>query len=156
MFSTDNTENYNYNNEKLWTLQREEIGLVMWERGIARDDANTNPKKVHIPTIMGEELPTKDPVIIPETLNDSIYVNDTLCKPVVSKTILIQNYITIPHYDNDYFQHKWLSNHAKMKIEVRNGDIDDMHITDRLDESYCLADDEHPSCNTVHTCRKTP
>lgn len=154
MFTTDNVENYNYNNDKIWSLQHEEIGLVMWERGKTRDLANTNPKKVHIATIMGQENPDGDPKIVPESINPSIYINDTPCKPMVSSSVSVQNYITISHYDNDYFQHKWLDNHAQMKIEIRNGDIDDMHITDHLDNSYCEDETtEHPSCHPFHVCR---
>lgn len=153
MFTTDNIEKYNYNNEKVWSLQRDEIGLVMWEKGVLYDNANKNPKKVHVPSIMGKSGPDDDPKVWTEGVSDSIFVNDTRCKPAVSPLIQLQNFITIYHYDNDYFQHKWLNNLAEMKLEVRNGDIDDIHITNKLDKSYCFdCSSEHPSCHPVHAC----
>lgn len=153
MFTTDNVDRYNYNNEKIWSLQRDEIGIVMWDNGKSFDLANTNPKKMHIPAIMGKSSPDGDPRIWSEGLNKSIYVNDPKCKPAVSSTVILQNYITVFHYANDYLQHKWLYNHAKLRLEVRNGDIDDIHVTDKIDPSFC--EDclmEHPKCHPLHSC----
>ena len=153
MFTTDNAEKYNYNNEKVWSLQRDEIALVMWEKGVAFDEANKNPKKVHIPSIMGESYPDDDPKTWIEGLDRSIYVNDQPCMPAVSATVTLQNFITVYHYDNDFLQHRWLADLAKIKLEVRNGDIDDMHVTDKLDNSYCNdCSSEHPSCHPIHGC----
>ena len=104
---------------------------------------------------MGTTLPIPDrPILSYENIDTSIFVNDIKCKPVVAPTVTTQNYITIHHYDNDYFKHRWLKHLAPMKIEIRNNDIDDMYITDRLDNSFCFdCTTEHPNCNIIHTCR---
>lgn len=143
-----------YNNDEIWGLNYEEIGEVMCKD--VRIPAHTDPIKLKIRTILPPQL-DDDPSLIPkdwnEMLTDSIYCNDTPCKPKVSGTIGKRNYIIVPRNGNSEFYHYWLNRGAKLKVELRNEDIDDMHISNNLDPSYC--DDcssEHPLCTTRYRC----
>ena len=122
----------------------------------ARIPASTDPIKLKIRTILPQHLDA-DSTLIPKDwkvmLDDNIYCNDTPCKPKVDEIIGARNYIIVPRNGNSEFFHYWLNRGAKVKVELRNQDIDDMHISNNLDESYC--DDclsEHPVCTTRYRC----
>ena len=146
----DELYNNQYNNEEIWGLDYEEIGEVMCVEN--RIDSSTDPIKLKIRTILPPAL-DKYPELIPrewiDTLTDSIYCNDIPCKPKVSPIITEHNYIIVPRSSNSEFYHRWLNRGARLKVEVRNQDIDDLHISNNKDPSYCdncLA--EHPPCRT--------
>lgn len=143
-----------YNNEEIWGLDYEEIGQVMCRENYI--PASTNPLKLKIRTILPLQL-DDDPSLIPkdwnEMLTDNIYCNDTPCKPKVSGTIGKRNYIIVPRNGNSEFLHYWLSRGANVKVELRNEDIDDMHVSNNLDESFCFdCASEHPMCTTRYRC----
>ena len=137
----------NYNNDQFWKIDDNEIAFLSCKED--RILASTNPKKLCIPSLMAS--PDKPLSTYPldkrAQLNPSIYCNDKECRPVVSGSIGTRNYITVFHHDNDWFRHKWLNRGAEIMIDIRNGDIDHLRITDKVDRSYC--DDcltEHPPC----------
>lgn len=146
-----------YNNDEIWGLDYEEIGLVMCKE--AYIPANTNPMKLKIRTIMPKQLeeadgdPSLDPKDWAVPLNPTIFCNDTPCMPKVSGSIGMRNYISVPRNANSEFFHKWINRGAKVKVELRNEDIDDMHVSNNLDESFCFdCETEHPLCTTRYRC----
>lgn len=144
----------NYNNDEIWGLDYEEIGYVMCKENYI--PASTNPMKLKIRTILPEEL-DEQPTLIPHDwyvpITTSIFCNDTPCMPKVSGTVGARNYIEVPRNSNSEFYHYWIRRGANVKVELRNEDIDDMHISNNLDESFCFdCATEHPMCTTRYRC----
>jgi hypothetical protein len=116
-----------------------------------RIDSTTDPKQVFVPVFMADPENPEDIPGIPEEweikLDNSIYCNDTPCKPVVDPLIYGRNYVNVYHHANDWFHHRWLNRGARVLLEIHNKDMDHMRIIDHEDPSYC--DDcsiEHPEC----------
>ena len=143
-----------YNNDEIWGLNYEEIGEVMCRE--RRIPASTDPIMLKIRTILPQQL-DEYPELYPrdwgEILLDMVYCNDTPCRPNVSPSIGKRNYIIVPRNANSEFLHYWLDRGAKLKVELRNEDIDDMHISNNMDPSYCdSCMSEHPLCTTRYRC----
>lgn len=144
---TNQTE-ANFNNEQYWKLDDNEYAYIMC--GGERIDARENPKAVYIPTL--QSSPDKQaysliPTVFKETLSENLFCNDKDCMPVVAPVISRPNYIQVFHNHNDWFMHRWINRGATIRLDVHNGDIDSIRISDKIDPSYC--DDcatDHPTC----------
>ena len=138
-----------YNNTLEYQLDDNEYAYIMSE--YPRINSRLNPKQVFIPTLMADpEHPGSIPAIPVESavgLSNSIYCNDKECKPVVTPTISIRNFLYVNHHANDWFRHRWLDRQARVLVNIHNKDLDHIRIIDHEDPSYC--DDcalEHPKC----------
>lgn len=141
---------YQYNNQHPWKLDESEICFILADDCI-KTHANKRPQKCWIPTIMGPKQLPKPKVTV--LMNSAPFINDPLCKPPVSATIRIQNYINVFIGDHDHFDHKWFGHGAEVWLEPTNGDILELYLDTSVDPSFCVSCPlEHPSCNTVHGC----
>ncbi len=98
--------------------------------------------QLYIPTLMPLINGPSKPTQVISSLSSTCYLNDTTCKPSIAKTIKTQNYKTVPRYENNSFQHSIFYQGASMQIEVINKDVHDMRVTNRVDNSTDLPDDD--------------
>lgn len=138
-----------YNNTLEYKLDDNEYCYVMSHE--PRINSRLNPKQVFIPTLMAYPDRPKTIPAIPEEitihLDNSIYCNDIECKPIVSPTIVVRNFLYVYHHANDWYQHRWINRGARLLVEIHNHDMDHLRLIDHEDPSYC--DDcalEHPAC----------
>lgn len=144
-------EQYRFNNQHPWKIDDTEIAYILADDMYVHE-ANKIPYKCWIPTLMGPKQ-TPKPEIFINPLDDSIYCNDTPCKPPVSKVIQTQNYISVGQHDHDFYYHRWLMHGAEIRIQNTNDDILELDVDTRLDPSFCFSClAEHPSCNPTHPC----
>lgn len=89
---------------------------------------------LHVPVLMpmigGSKTKTS------KGLSKSCFCNDSKCKPSVGSTIGIQNYLTIPRYDNDELKYTLVDPGASFIVEAQNGDPDKLFVTNKVDQSY--------------------
>ena len=69
-------------------------------------------------------------------LSKSCYCNDSKCKPSIGSTIGVQNYLTIPRYDNDELRLVLVDPGARFIVEAQNADPDKLWATNKSDDSY--------------------
>lgn len=122
-----------HNNQENWQIDNQELCVFL----PLEEDSRKEPYLVNIRKTMPNipiDLP-KDHIVV--TLNKNIYVNDTECKPAVADQIFEQNYRSLYREANRFFDHKWLSHGAILKLAPWNGDYDEMLVSTKLDPSYC-------------------
>lgn len=147
-----------YNNTLEYKMDDNEYGYVMCIP--PRIDSATNPKQIFIPTLMAYPEYAEYIPGIPEewviNLDNSIYCNDTECKPVVDPVIYGRNFLYIWHHANDWYCHRWLDRKARLLVEMHNKDMDHLRLMDHEDPSYCDdCEKEHPS-RPWHSAIYTP
>ena len=126
------------NNIKKWELEDQEIALYAPKHG----PASESPLKVIIPKLcplINSGLPKNNP---PTSISTSCYANASDCKPIVSSTINTRNYLELEMMPNQQFKKDHFWKNDKMIVEIRNKNIYDMKITNRLDNSH----EALPSC----------
>lgn len=124
-------------NSESWNLSNYEIGYNV-ERGTSHNYCGLTGSRnwnLYIPKIM--------PLITHGTcktktvaLNSSIFINNKDCKPTVSRSVISQNFITVPKHPKATFENKYKKHGIKVEIEVLNDNVDNMRITDTYDESH--------------------
>lgn len=98
--------------------------------------STSSPLLLYIPKLM-PMIGFGAPKITPRGLSDGCYCNAEECKPSVSKTISVQNYCTVPIYDNNEFICSIFYQGARIKVDFFNGSVDEIYATNRIDESVC-------------------
>ena len=96
--------------------------------------AKSNSFFLHIPVLMPMIPGAKTNSA--KGLSKSCYCNDTKCKPSIGSTIGIQNYLTVPRYNNDELKYSRVDPGASFIVEAINGDPDKLWVTNKKDESY--------------------
>lgn len=132
----DTSSNLVFNNQQIWQMDYEEHGLVMSES--PEIYSSVNPLRLKIRTIL-PPMYDEEAGLIPKEWGyvlGSVYCNDIPCYPKFSSTITKQNYISVPHHHNNWYYREFLKRGANVKIEVVNNDIDDLRISNNIDESY--------------------
>ena len=128
------------NNIKKWTLEDQEIAIYAPKHG----PANESPLKVQIPKLcplINNGAPKENP---PASISTSCFINASDCKPIVSPKINTRNYLELEMMPNQKFKNDHFWKGDKMIVEIRNKNIYDMKITNRLDNSH-EADQSCPS-----------
>lgn len=124
-------------NSESWKLSNYEIGYNV-ERGTSHrycGRTNSGNWDLYIPKIM--PLITQGTrKITTVTLDSSIFINNQNCKPIVSRYISSQNFITVPKHPKASFVNKYKKHGIKVEVEVLNANVDNMRITDTYDESH--------------------
>lgn len=114
-----------------WELGNNIIGRYSPRCGAS----NNGSLQLFIPEIM-PKLQIGVPKKVPVPLNKGCFCNAAACKPSVSNTIYKQNYITVPIYANNFFQFPYLYQNDMLRIDVLNGNVDNMFVTNRFDPSH--------------------
>lgn len=125
-------------NIKKWKLEDQEIAFYAPKHGSSSD----SPLKVYIPKLcpmISSGIPKDNP---PSILSTSCYANASECKPIVSSKIKTKNYLEIEMMPNQKFKNDHFWQGDKMVVEIRNGNIYDMRITNKIDESH----ESFPNC----------
>lgn len=113
-----------------WKLEPMEIGIYLPIVG-----SSGGPFQLNIPKIM-PDIPRGIPKVYPPVgLSDGFLCNSSQCKPVVSKTCVYQNFITIPLYDNRDFKKPLFRKGAVMQVDFENGDMYQSHVNNKVDNS---------------------
>ena len=124
--------NIKFNMEK-WHMPLQVIGKYSPVSG----GTTGGSQKVHIPVLM--------PYIsfgIPKTgtasISASCFCNASGCKPPIKSTLTTQNFLNIPVYSNNEFTGNTFKQGARFYIDAIDGNVDNLHITNRIDESLHL------------------
>lgn len=118
-------------NMKSWELSTKEIAFYAPKKGFA----NAASLQLYIPKIFLDQPKGIPKISSPAVLNSSCIINDKACKPTVSKTYKTQNYITVPRHKNALFAYNYFHQGDKIQVEVHHGDIDDIRVTNEVDNS---------------------
>lgn len=138
-----NTSVSMHNNQESWRIDNEEKCTFLPKH----ENSVKQPYKVNIWKTM-PLIPKALPVEWPVNLSDSVFINDSECKPSVAKTIYEQNYRSLYRMDNRAFDHRWLDHGMTLQLAPWNGDYDEMKISTKIDPSYCNnCGIEHPTYN---------
>lgn len=97
--------------------------------------------QMYIPKLMAN-IGMGTPTTFTGSINGSIFANDASCKPSPPGTVTLQNYITVPKWDNESpeFPDKTaepipfprMFRFQKFIVEILNGDIRNIHYTGRI------------------------
>lgn len=118
---------------KNWTLNNTETGK----------SCGTNSKQifnVYVPKVLplvSFEKPKTETV----ALNKSCFINDASCKPSVSSTITLKNYIEMYLSSNSKLSTSSLAESpikhgTELKIEIQNKNVDKMFVISTADKKY--------------------
>jgi len=117
-------------NVKKWSVGTTEVAKYAPKSG----SANRDTLKVHIPKIIPlVEFGTPKQVL--KSVSATCFINAKACKPSVAKSLKIQNYITVPRNTNQSFTNGTFTHGDKIMVEVRNKNVDNLHITNSIDSS---------------------
>jgi hypothetical protein len=113
----------------------EEYEINLFEYGINLEPTpNSSPIfKMHIYKLM-PLVPRVLPRQITVGINNNIFVNEPSCKPTASTTVITQNYITVPRFQNTNFSHKGLivPMGALFICCIMDRNIKDIYLTDNV------------------------
>lgn len=117
-------------NIKKWKLEPMEIGIYLPIVG-----SSSGPFPLNIPKLM-PDIPRGIPKVnSPVGLSDGCFCNSSQCKPVVSKTIVFQNFYTVPLHDNRGFKAPLFRSGAVMQVDFENGDVYQAKVNNKVDNS---------------------
>ena len=119
-------------NTKKWELADTEVAYYTPKSGYA----NVDSLQVFIPKILVRQSLGLPKISAPKTLNSSCLINDKSCKPAVSKSVKTQNFLTVKRNKNDIFKGSILKHGDQVLISVLHGDINNMRVTNRIDNSH--------------------
>ena len=91
--------------------------------------------QLYIPTLMPLIPGPANPTQVIGSLSSSCFLNDQTCMPSVARTIRTQNYKTVPRFENRTFRRSVFYQGANIMVEVHNFNVDDMSVTNKIDES---------------------
>lgn len=120
-------------NLKQWSLNNIETGKSCGSN--SRQVFNVYVPKV-LPLVSFEK-PKQETV----ALNKSCFINDETCKPSVSSTVTIRNYIEMYLSSNSKISTKSLADlpvkhGTELKIEIQNKNVDKMFVISTADKKY--------------------
>ena len=119
-----------HNNQEAWDIDNQEKCTFLPKHA----DSNREPYLVNIWKTM-PFIPRGLPLVWIVMLSDSIYQNDTECRPSVASQIPLQNYRSLYREANREFNHRWLDHGMTLKLAPWNGDYDEMTVSTKLDPS---------------------
>ena len=137
-----------------WKMPDKLIGYYSKTKGNANDDSLTVFVPIITPLLsMSAEKTSTDKLV------KSCFINDKKCLPTISSSISLQNYTTIPRIQNQLFGNSikdiaftrdsygniiegktsigttYLSQGDTVSIIAKNCNVDDMYITNEIDNS---------------------
>lgn len=117
-------------NIESWSMPNQTIGKFAPISG----GASSSSYNVYIPVLM-PQISFGVPKTSNVNLSVSCFCNAPACKPPIKSSIKTQNYLSVPVYSNNEFTGNTFNQGARFYIEAIDGNVDNLHITNRIDES---------------------
>lgn len=117
-----------------WALNYTEVAFNLEKDPSIKGLTEEQKWKVNCPKIM-PLIPIEPWREDDDNLDDSLFINDPSCKPQVTKKIKIRNFMIVTHLLNRPFIYKYKPHKMKVEIDLPYGNMDNPHITDRIDNS---------------------
>lgn len=122
----------NISNLKEWSLSGKELAYYAPTSG----PTSASSLQLFIPKIFATKSRGIPKISSPSSLNSSCLLNDSSCKPAVSKTYRTQNYLTVKKHDNSEFELPWFHAGDQLYVEVMHNNIDTLRVTNYIDNSH--------------------